>query len=217
MTMVRNYIRATPATALIAAVCIIAWLITAVQARTLGTTFYDSPLAADWGLWGPDYPFRPQAALSSEFMHLDAGHLAVNMVMLLLIGREVERALGTALYLAAYLISCLGASAMILTFDFETPTVGASGALFALMAMLVGAYRQRGLDLRAPIALVLANVAYTFLADGVSLWGHLGGLCTGIVLSLFLYRKSPALRWGGVAAVAVVVLALLAQQAGVWG
>ena len=188
-----------------------------MQARTLGTTFYDSPLAADWGLWGPDYPFRPQAALSSEFMHLDAGHLAVNMVMLLLIGREVERALGTALYLAAYLISCLGASAMILTFDFETPTVGASGALFALMAMLVGAYRQRGLDLRAPIALVLANVAYTFLADGVSLWGHLGGLCTGIVLSLFLYRKSPTLRWGGVAAVAAVVLALLAHQAGFWG
>ena len=217
MTMVRNYIRATPATALIAAVCIIAWLVTAVQARTLGTTFYDSPLAADWGLWGPDYPFRPQAALSSEFMHLDAGHVAVNMVMLLLLGREVERALGTALYLAAYLISCLGASAMILTFDFETPTVGASGALFALMAMLVGAYRQRGLDLRAPIALVLANVAYTFLADGVSLWGHLGGLCTGIVLSLFLYRKSPTLRWGGVAAVAAVVLALLAHQAGLWG
>ena len=42
MTMVRNYVRATPATALIAAVCIIAWLITAVQARTLGATFYDS-------------------------------------------------------------------------------------------------------------------------------------------------------------------------------
>lgn len=106
---------------------------------------------------------------------------------------------------------------MILQFDFNTPTVGASGALFALMAMLVGAYRQRGLDLRAPVALVLANVAYTFLADGVSLWGHLGGLCTGIVLSLFLYRKSPALRWGGVAAAAAVILALLAQQAGLWG
>jgi len=217
MTMVRNYVRATPATALIAAVCIIAWLITAVQARTLGATFYDSPLAADWGLWGPDYPFRPQTALSSEFMHLDAGHLAVNMIMLLLIGREVERTLGTGLYLASYFISCLGASAMILKFDFNTPTVGASGALFALMVMLVGAYRQRGLDLRAPIALVVANVAYTFLANGVSLWGHVGGLCTGLVLSLFLYRKSPFLRWGGVVVVAAVILALLAQQAGFWG
>ena len=217
MTMVRNYVRDTPATALIAIVCTIAWLITAVQARTLGATFYDSALAADWGLWGPEYPLAPQTALSSEFMHLDAGHLAVNMIMLLLIGREVERALGTGVYLAAYLVSCLGASAMILQFDFNTPTVGASGALFALMAMLVGAYRQRGLDLRAPVALVLANVAYTFLADGVSLWGHLGGLCTGIVLSLFLYRKSPSLRWGGVAAAAAVILALLAQQAGLWG
>ena len=217
MTMVRNYVRDTPATALIAIVCTIAWLITAVQARTLGATYYDSALAADWGLWGPEYPLAPQTALSSEFMHLYAGHLAVKMIMLLLIGREVERALGTGVYLAAYLVSCLGASAMILQFDFNTPTVGASGALFALMAMLVGAYRQRGLDLRAPVALVLANVAYTFLADGVSLWGHLGGLCTGIVLSLFLYRKSPALRWGGVAAAAAVILALLAQQAGLWG
>lgn len=141
MTMVRNYVRDTPATALIAIVCTIAWLITAVQARTLGATFYDSALAADWGLWGPEYPLAPQTALSSEFMHLDAGHLAVNMIMLLLIGREVERALGTGVYLAAYLVSCLGASAMILQFDFNTPTVGASGALFALMAMLVGAYR----------------------------------------------------------------------------
>ena len=77
--------------------------------------------------------------------------------------------------------------------------------------------RQRGLDLRAPIALVVANVAYTFLANGVSLWGHLGGLCTGLVLSLFLYRKSPVLRWGGVVVVAAVILALLAQQAGFWG
>ncbi|MDU7512151.1 MAG: rhomboid family intramembrane serine protease, partial [Corynebacterium sp.] len=139
------------------------------------------------------------------------------MVMLLLIGREVERTLGTGLYLVSYFTSCLGASAMILKFDFNTPTVGASGALFALMVMLVGAYRQRGLDLRAPIALVVANVAYTFLANGVSLWGHVGGLCTGLVLSLFLYRKSPFLRWGGVVVVAAVILALLAQQAGFWG
>lgn len=115
--MVKNYLRTAPVTSVIALICIIAWSITAIQARTLGETFFFSTLSQDWALWGPHYAHAPLTALSSEFMHLDGGHLAVNMVMLLLIGREVERALDTGLYVAAYLVSCLGASAMVLWFD----------------------------------------------------------------------------------------------------
>ncbi|WP_239088615.1 rhomboid family intramembrane serine protease [Corynebacterium macginleyi] len=175
--MVKNYLRTAPVTSVIALICIIAWSITAIQARTLGETFFFSTLSQDWALWGPHYAHAPLTALSSEFMHLDGGHLAVNMVMLLLIGREVERALDTGLYVAAYLVSCLGASAMVLWFDGSTPTVGASGAIFALMGMLVGVFRQRGMDLRAPIVLVLINVGYTFVAEGF----HCGDTLAGCV------------------------------------
>ena len=215
--MVKNYLRTAPVTSTIAAICIIAWSITAVQARTLGETFFLSTLSQDWALWGPQYADAPLTALSSEFMHLDGGHLAVNMVMLLLIGREVERALNTGLYIAAYLVSCLGASAMVLWFDFGTPTVGASGAIFALMGMLVGVFRQRGMDLRAPIVLVLINMGYTFVAEGVSLWGHFGGLCTGVILSFFLFHRNKSVRWVGVALTGAVIIVLLALRAGVWG
>ena len=79
-----------------------------------------------------------------------------------------------------------------------SPTAGASGALFALMVLLISVYRSRGADLRAPIVLVVVNVAYTFLTTGVSLWGHLGGLFAGIILALCVNRKSSVIHWVGI-------------------
>ena len=101
--------------------------------------------------------------------------------------------------------------------DFGTPTVGASGALFALMGLLIGVYRSRGLDLRAPIVLVVANVIYSFVAENVSVWGHLGGLLTGLLLAPFLFQQRTWLRWLGIWLIAVVVAVLAALRAGLWG
>ena len=52
-------------------------------------------------------------------------------------------------------------------------------ALYMLMAVLVATASRRSTDLRAPLALVAVNVAYTLLSPAVSLWGHLGGLAAG--------------------------------------
>ena len=197
--------------------CIGAWLVTAIQAKTLVTPYYKSSLAQDWTLWGPDVAAHPFMVLTAGFMHLDAGHLLVNMVMLFFVGREVERALGSALYAAAYLISIVGSSAAVLWMDFGTPTVGASGALFALMGLLIGVYRSRGLDLRAPIVLVVANVIYSFVAENVSVWGHLGGLLTGLLLAPFLFRQRAWLRWLGIWLIGVIAAVAAALRAGLWG
>lgn len=197
--------------------CIGAWLVTAIQAKTLVTPYYKSSLAQDWTLWGPDVAAHPFMVLTAGFMHLDAGHLLVNMVMLFFVGREVERALGSALYAAAYLISIVGSSAAVLWMDFGTPTVGASGALFALMGLLIGVYRSRGLDLRAPIVLVVANVVYSFVAENVSVWGHLGGLLTGLLLAPFLFRQRAWLRWLGIWLIGVIAAVAAALRAGLWG
>lgn len=213
----KNYLRSAPVTMVFMVLCIGAWLVTAIQAKTLATPYYESSLAQDWTLWGPDAAAHPDMVLTAGFMHLDAGHLLVNMVMLLFVGREVERALGSALYAAAYLISVVGSSAAVLWMDFDTPTVGASGALFALMGLLIGVYRSRGLDLRAPIVLVVANVIYSFVAENVSVWGHLGGLFTGLLLAPFLFRTRTWLRWLGIWLIAVVVAVLAALRAGLWG
>ena len=213
----KNYLKSAPATLVLMVLCIGAWLVTAIQAKTLATPYYKSSLAQDWTLWGPDVADHPSMVLTAGFMHLDAGHLLVNMVMLLFVGREIERALGSALYVAAYLISIVGSSAAVLWMDYGTPTVGASGALFALMGLLIGVYRSRGLDLRAPIVLVVANVIYSFVAENVSVWGHLGGLLTGLLLAPFLFRQRTWLRWLGIWLIGAIAAVAAALRAGLWG
>jgi len=214
---VKNYLKSAPATLVLMVLCIGAWCATAIQGSSLSAPYYRSALAQDWTLWGPEVSAHPATVITAGFMHLDAGHLLVNMVMLFFVGTEVERALGSALYVAAYLISIVGSSAAVLWMDFGTPTVGASGALFALMGLLIGVYRSRGLDLRAPIVLVVANVIYSFVAENVSVWGHLGGLLTGLLLAPFLFRQRAWLRWLGIWLIGVVAAVLAALRAGLWG
>lgn len=198
-TWLKSFFRTAPATLVITAVTVVLWFIAAFQARSLTQVFGGSELVHNMMVWGPEFEFGNHwwTPLSYAFMHLDIGHLTVNMVMLMLIGREVERHFGTVLFVALYISAAISSGLLILTLDFMAPTAGASGALFALMVLLVSVYRSRGMDLRAPIVLVVVNVVYTFISTGVSLWGHLGGLFAGIILALFVSAKSATIQWLG--------------------
>ncbi|WIM73325.1 rhomboid family intramembrane serine protease [Corynebacterium suedekumii] len=164
MDTLRRWYRDVPVTTLATLAAVVVWIITAAQSGSIRNSIAGSSLAESWLLWGPyvstdglDW-FR---ALGAVFLHIDAGHLAINCIMLALIGREIECHLGTALYAAVFLTGGIGASAAVLWLDYDTPTAGASGVVFALMVLLVGVNRLRGGDLRAPLALIAVNVAYT--------------------------------------------------------
>ena len=199
-TWLKSFYRAAPATLIITGVSIVFWLIAAFQARSLTDVFSHSELVRTMMVWGPDFVMANHwwTPLSYAFMHLDIGHLTVNMFMLMLIGREVEGHFGTRLFVALYISAAISSWLLILALDFMSPTAGASGALFALMVLLISVYRRRGADLRAPIVLVVVNVVYTFMTAGVSLWGHLGGLFAGFILALCVNRKSPVIQWAGI-------------------
>ncbi|MGV3206814.1 MULTISPECIES: rhomboid family intramembrane serine protease [unclassified Corynebacterium] len=214
----RSYYRTAPVTAWIVAANCALWLATAVQSRSVTDSYYHSTLAMSWSLWGPEFAAGHYwQAVTSAFMHLGLGHLAVNMFLLVLIGREIETYLGSARYALVYLAAVLGASASIVWMAFTQPTAGASGALFALMVVLVAVNYQRRTDLRAPIVLVVVNIAYTFLATGVSLWGHLGGVAVGVVLALCVAARNPKVSGWGVAATTAAAFLLLVARAGLWG
>lgn len=189
-------------TALFSLTAVLVWVITALQSRSLTQSLAGSGLGDSWILWGPAVTGEPLGVLrtiGSIFLHLDLGHLAVNLFFLVLVGREIERFCGSALYSATFFAGGIGASAMILWLDPLAPTAGASGALYALMAVFVTVSLRRGADLRAPLILIAINVAYTFFATSVSLWGHLGGLATGAVLALVLAARSRRAQIIGVA------------------
>lgn len=195
-----------------AALCLLivgVWIASALQNTSLDTR--NAPITRDGFLFAPLVAEEPLRLLSNMFIHLDVGHLAVNTFMIALIGRELERSLGSVLFLAVYLISGLGASYAVVEMAPLTPTAGASGALYGLMAVLVGSAIRSGGDIVAPLSLVGVNLAYTFLSTGVSLWGHLGGLLTGAVLAGVLLPRSRKVRGVGTAAVGAVVVGLLAR------
>ncbi|APT91602.1 hypothetical protein CPHO_00125 [Corynebacterium phocae] len=214
----RSYLSVAPVTGVIVLACIAAWTATAVQSLSLSNSYYGSSLAHDWTLLGPLVADGGYARpLGAMFMHLDASHLMMNVLMLVFVGREVERAYGAGLYALSYLAGGLGSAAAVLAQDFDTPTVGASGALYAMMVLLVGVYRKQRLNLRAPLALILANLAYTFMSPGVSLWGHVGGLVTGVILLGALSLPHQTARWIAVVGVVLTSVGAVALGAGLWG
>lgn len=212
MEILRRWYRDVPATTALIAANVLVWLITAVQSRSLMGNLSNSQLADDWLLWGP-YVSQDGAswfrAIGSMFLHVGMGHLAINCFMLALIGREIERAIGSSLYVVVYFAGGIFAAGAVVWMDYGTPTAGASGALFALMVLLVGVFRRRGADLVAPLVLIGVNVAYTFISSSVSLWGHLGGLIAGALMSPFLFSSHRGIRWGGVLGVLVAGCALI--------
>lgn len=202
-----------PATATIASLCVGAFLVAALQAHSLIDVIWSSPAGTSTVLWGPfvaSEPFGLLRALTSGFMHLDITHLAVNVLMLVVVGAAVERAVGTGPFVLAYVAGVLGGSAAVLVFAFDQPTAGASGALYALMALLVAVAARSHADLRAPLVLVGGNLAFTLITPNVSLWGHLGGLLAGALMAAPLTSENVRVRWGGAAATAAVAAAAAA-------
>lgn len=209
-TWIRGYVREAPVTTAIFVICTVVAALTAIQAMSL-SSWANTGLGETMILWGPLTVANPSGSLravTAGFLHLDAGHVAINMFFLLLIGREVEKFAGSRLYAGLYFAGILGASAAVLLFDPHVPTAGASGALYALMAVLVGVIASQGGDLRAPLVLVGVNVVYSFLAPGVSLFGHLGGLVAGVLMAWPITR-SPAVQWIGVLVVGALGIAVL--------
>lgn len=182
---------------------------TAASCTTLGTWL---PGVADGAWW---------QLVTSMFTHVDALHIGFNMLALWFLGPQLEVALGRLRFLALYLLSGLGGSLLVFWFAPEfTPTLGASGAVFGLMAgLLVLALRVRG-DVQSILMWLGLNAGITILGRGSISWqGHLGGFLGGLALmGIFAFApKGPrrtAWQGAGVAAYIVVLVALLALRAG---
>jgi membrane associated rhomboid family serine protease len=150
---------------------------------------------------------------SAMFLHASILHIAFNMWGLWILGPILETRYGPLRYLALYVVSgiCGSAGALIMT-DANQVTVGASGAIFGLMAALFVVERRHNLPIASGIGVVLVlNLVITFSIPGISIGGHLGGLVGGALCGL-LY-ETTARRGGGPLAVAGTAGLLLAALA----
>jgi membrane associated rhomboid family serine protease len=119
------------------------------------------------------------------------------MYVLYIAGTLLEPGIGTPRFLAIYFISLLAGSFGALLLDPNTVTVGASGAIFGLMAAVLVVARGRGMEQIATqfTLFIVLNLVLTFSISNISVGGHLGGLIGGGVAALLLVgveRQAPA-------------------------
>ncbi|MFJ6428583.1 MULTISPECIES: rhomboid family intramembrane serine protease [Microbacterium] len=136
-------------------------------------------------------PFEPWRLLTAIFAHGGFIHLALNMLALWMLGQSLEPMLGRVRFLALYLISGLGGSVMVAVLAPLTSTVGASGAIFGMMAALLIVGRHLGANVTGLLVILGINFVYGLVFGGgrISWQAHLGGLLIGALVA-FIYVKT---------------------------
>lgn len=157
--------------------------------------------------------------LTSVFLHVEWWHIAGNMIGLWVIGGPLEAALGRSRYLAVYLLSGLGGSALVYLLTApNTPTLGASGAVFGLLGATVVLARRLRYEMRPVIVMVVLMLFLTFVPLGGSLnvsWqAHVGGLVTGALVGAGMLRPTAGrnrtlVQWGTCVVVFLLVAAVI--------
>ncbi len=148
--------------------------------------------------------------LTYALQHASPFHLLWNMLVLWMLGSDVEVTWGSRRFVAYYLLCTVGAAAatIALSPQSQTVTIGASGAVFGILAAFAVLFPDRHIlfmflfPLRARyFVLVLAGLQLLLFAEGrggVAYAAHLGGLLTGaaylVVVSGRLPRILPRLR-----------------------
>jgi len=150
---------------------------------------------------------------TSAFLHAGIVHLAFNMIALWYLGSAFESYVGPLRFGLIYAGSVVWGSAGALLFAPLSPTVGASGGVFGLMAAILVLQRQRGVSILGDVGLWLGiNLVITFTLPGISIGGHIGGILGGAAAAFALsslgkgHMAARTLRPVALAAVAGVLV-----------
>lgn len=133
--------------------------------------------------------------LTACFVHANFLHIFFNMYALYYIGPMVEKYYGKLKYLLIYLGSGIMGSLFSVVLS-NNVSIGASGAIFGLFgSMLYFGYKYRatldGFVRSGIIPVLFINLILGFIVPNIDVYGHIGGLIGGLLLSYILgvYRK----------------------------
>lgn len=152
-----------------------------------------------------------EALISSLFLHGGFMHLAGNMLFLWIFGDNLEDEMGHLTFLGFYLLAGVGAGLVhvIASPGSQVPTIGASGAIAAVMGGYLLLYPKARVDIlvifiiffkiftiRAWIMLGLwfalqffGSITSDANAGGIAYWAHSGGFVVGLILVIPLWLK----------------------------
>lgn len=125
------------------------------------------------------------------FLQIEWWHILLNMVALYSVGRFLENFYSSKKVFVVYVVTGFCGSLLSLL-DVNSITLGASGAIFGLIGLIVGnLIRKNTYSPGLPIKMSslypsLAWLVLSFGIGGVSFLGHLGGFLSGVVLGMII-------------------------------
>jgi membrane associated rhomboid family serine protease len=161
--------------------------------------------------------YEPWRMLTAAFVHANILHIALNMYTLWIFGIVLEPMLGRARYAVLFVLSAIAGSVGVYLLDSPAqPVVGASGAIFGMMAALLVIQRHLGGQITQLLVLVGINLVISFLPGfGIAWQAHVGGLVGGAVVGL-IYMQTRARSRRPLQVVLLVVLAVVLVLLGSW-
>ncbi|GAB2571737.1 rhomboid family intramembrane serine protease [Leucobacter ruminantium] len=151
-----------------------------------------------------DLGFEPWRMLTAMFTHSTGFifHILFNMYALWLFGRNLEQMIGRAQFLVLYLFAGLGGSLAVMLWVYadpttvNVPTVGASGAIFGVLAATLVAFRAARANVTSLAVLIGVNFAIGLIPGASISWqAHLGGMVVGaLTMWLLLASRGPRHR-----------------------
>jgi membrane associated rhomboid family serine protease len=148
---------------------------------------------------------NPISLVTSMFLHADILHVGLNMFFLLMSGDAVERELGNFRFLSLYLACGIiaGLFHSYLNPASTVPTIGASGAIFGILAALAILFPFRWIfklfgfiPIPMPAIIfvfvtILTETAYVSsgILENVAHTAHVGGFLAGVFLTLLFVPK----------------------------
>ena len=127
---------------------------------------------------------------TSMFVHASLAHLAGNMLFLLIFGLRGEEMFSLPEYLLVYFLGGLTGNLLSLVLlPLRVPSVGASGAIFAMFGACI-IYARRALRQSIIGALIYAFfLLFLSSGPGVNNLAHIGGLVAGLLVGYVLAAK----------------------------
>jgi membrane associated rhomboid family serine protease len=151
------------------------------------------------------FELRGLRLVTALFIHADWLHLAGNLLFLMIFGLPAERALGSARFLALFLVggaiaNFIGALTLA---SANEPIVGSSGGVSAVVGAYLALFPRARLGLVLPLGLflefvrvpaplligfwILLQVLFTFVGPAfgaVVWWTHIAGFLIGVLFAL---------------------------------
>jgi rhomboid protease GluP len=129
--------------------------------------------------------------LTSMFIHASVVHLAGNMIFLLVFGLRCEEMFSLPEYLVIYFLGGLFGNVLSLAFlPYNVPSVGASGAIFALFgAAIIHARRSVGQSIFGALIYGFFLLFLSGAGPNVNNLAHIGGLAVGLILGYVLAAR----------------------------